>query len=159
MLPSPSWSSTRLRSSCMNGSSRPAWMPNWRPWRIWPTRPGTSPSPRSSSIWTASRCSLRWWRVAQSKSTFYLLLIYCSRNVVLKMQKQNFMEEMLPSRVFVVAFEKKCCYFSVSGVALHALIGSFKKQYIYIYIYASNQCALCSIFSLLSTPCPTEEAN
>lgn len=69
-LPPPPFvhSSTRLQSRFMNGSSRPAWMLNWRLWRTWPMPPGTSPSPRSSSTWTASPCSLRWWRVGLSKS-------------------------------------------------------------------------------------------
>ncbi len=72
--------STRLQSSFTNGSSRPAWTPSWMLWRTSPMRPGTSPSPRSSSTLTASPCSHRWWRAELSKSTVHpslLLLRVC----------------------------------------------------------------------------------
>lgn len=59
--------STRQQSSFMSGSSHPAWMPSWRPWKTWPTHRGTSPLPRSSSTWMASPCLLKWWRVGLSK--------------------------------------------------------------------------------------------
>lgn len=71
-------SSTRLQSSFTNGSSRPAWMLSWSLWRTWPMHPGTSPSPRSSSTWTAFPCSLRWWRAGLSKSIVVLKFLHCS---------------------------------------------------------------------------------